>query len=267
MLKIKRYTEHRELTLDEFIAQKNSHPFKDWRHIGKICNFLLIFGGSEMLFSEQALETNWDREQAVQFCEENNCVHEEEQVRRKYRGISDEEVPFVTAATYIRNGFFEGYEGLMNRIVREKNYGKTHGFIRSPFGHVRKVAELKYQGEHDKVVQGRMFRNLENICANSNIQNMEAAITKIYMVEIQNWLKENNMKSWVWNEIHDSIDIYVYKPELEVVLKKVKEICERPVPEMSHFPVPLTIDCEISDLNKGQYYKGGSSPASYGIEW
>ena len=267
MLKITKHTEHRELTLDEFIKQKNSEPYSIWRHVGKTCNFLLIFGGSEMLFAEQALETTWTPEQCWNYINENNCEEELEQVKRKYKGISEEEAPYVAVATRIRDNFFKGYEGLWKRIEREVKYAHDHGYVRSPFGHVRKEIELMLEGEYDLKESSKMLRNLENISKNSNIQNMEASITKRVMYEMQNWLRDNGYKSRLWAEVHDSIDIFVYKPELHDVLAHLKHLCEREIPEFLGTKIPLKIDCEISDLTKGQYYKGGSSPESYGINW
>ena len=87
------------------------------------------------------------------------------------------------------------------------------------------------------------------------------------MYEMNEWLKAGGYRSYIWNEVHDSIDLCIYKGEENVVLHHLKELCERHLPEFGDSPVKLKVDCEISDLNKGQYYKGGSSPESYGIPW
>ena len=267
MLKITRKTEHRQITLDEFIRQKASMPYKSWRQTGKTCNFLLIFGGSAMLFSEETIEINWTREQAENYIKENHCEYLIDEVKAKYRKISDEELPFVVVATNIRNNFFKGYSGLWNRIERERKYGEQHGYVRSVFGHMRKVVELMLAGEWDKRHLSRMLKNLQNITSNSNIQNMEASATKRVMYEMNEWLKDGGYRSYIWNEVHDSIDLCIYKGEENIVLRHLKELCERHLPEFGDSPVKLKVDCEISDLNKGQYYKGGSSPESYGIPW
>ena len=267
MLKITRKIEHRQITLDEFIRQKASMPYKSWRQTGKTCNFLLIFGGSAMLFSEETIEINWTREEAEKYIKDNHCEHLIEEVKAKYRKISDDELPFVVVATNIRNNFFDGYTGLRDRITRERKYAEEHGYVRSVFGHIRKVIELHLTGEWDKKHLSRMIKNLQNITSNSNIQNMEAAVTKRVMYEMNLWLRTNNYHSYLWNEVHDSIDLCLYKGEEESVLRHLKELCERHLPEFGDSPVKLKVDCEISDLNKGQYYKGGSSPESFGLAW
>lgn len=267
MLKITRRTEHRQITLDEFIRQKASMPYKSWRQTGKTCNFLLIFGGSAMLFSEETIEINWTREQAENYIKENHCEYLIDEVKAKYRKISDEELPFVVVATNIRNNFFKGYSGLWRRIEESAAYGTKHGFVRSEFGPTRKTIELMLAGEWDKKHLGRMMKNITNICANTAVQSAEAAITKRIMAELQWWLEETHKKSYIIEEVHDSISVVLYKPETEEILHKMKDLCERVVPEFSYSPVPFKVDCEISDLNKGQYYKGGSSPESFGIPW
>ena len=72
-LKISKRTETRQITVEEFIRQKNVQPYKSMRQVAKSLNFLLIFGGSASVFSESALETSWTIEQVNNFLEENNC--------------------------------------------------------------------------------------------------------------------------------------------------------------------------------------------------
>ena len=267
MIKITRKIEHRQITLDEFIRQKASMPYKSWRQTGKTCNFLLIFGGSAMLFSEQTIEINWTKEEAEKYIEDNHCEHLIEEVKAKYRKISDDELPFVVVATNIRDNFFKGYSGLWQRIEREQKFAAEHGYTRCVFGPTRKLIELMLKGSWDEKHLSRMIRNLNNVCANSEIQTMEAAITKRAMYELWVWMKEKNFKSYIYNEIHDSCDFVIYKPEAIEILKKFKELCERYLPEFGDSPVRLKLDCEVSDLNKGQYFKGGVSPEVYNIPW
>lgn len=267
MLKIKKTIINREITFDDFRKLKGIKPFKSYRQTGKQLNFLLLFGGSEMIFAENALETNWTPEQCEDFIKENHCQQEIIDVQNKYRGISDEELPFVVVAKRLRDNFFKGYPELMDRIYMEKTYASLHGFCRSFFGAVRNTIELKLRGEYDKKENSGIMRNLENITANMPIQNMEASISKKAIWRINNWLKDEGMKTYVWNEIHDSCDFCVYKPELEKFLKKAKYELEKPVPEIAFSPIRLVVDCEVSDLKTEDYYKGGRDPVDFGVNW
>ena len=266
-MKVTKRTVNREITLEEFIKMKGVQPFKGLRQNAKSLNFLCIFGGSQMVFAEEALETKWTRDECLKFIEDNHCQEEVRQTKEIYKGISDEELPFVAVATRLRNRFFEGYPGLMKRIKAEQDYGKKHGFIRSPFGNTRKLIELKYCGEWDKKTQGGMIRNLNNICSNTAIQGMEASISKRAMYEMMLWLRKNNLESYLFSEIHDSNDLVVKKSELKEVISHMKNLCERYLPEFPDDKIILKVDCEVSDLTQGDYYKGGREPIEFGVDW
>ena len=266
-MKITRKTVRREITLDEFIRQKSSGEYAPLRQISKSLNFLLIFGGSAKVFSEHALETAWTPEQVDEYIEANNCYQEVEDARLKYRSCEDLQIRYIAVATRLRDNFFKGYPGLMQRIERERAFVRKHGYVRSPFGATRNIIELYLMGDYDQRELAGKMHNLDNICANTSIQNDEASVTKRVMFDMQNWLRDNGYKSRIWNEIHDSIDLFVHKDELVPVLAHLKYLCERPQPEFMPTDVVLKVDCEISDLNTGHYYKGGVEPEELGIDW
>lgn len=272
MIKITRRTETRKITVEEFIRQKGAQPYKDMRQIAKSLNFLLIFGGSAGVFSENALETAWTPEQVKNFIKENNCQKELEQAKMKYgrAGYDEEKLEYIAVASRMRDNFFKGYPGLMERIERERAFAAENGYIRSPFGATRKTIELMLRGDYDNKNLSGIMRNLENIAANTAIQNDEASVARRAMVDIQDWLKSHNLKSRMFNEIHDSIDFYIYYNEIVPVLWYAKKTLEAVQPEFSESPVRLVIDCEISSIPAGQYYKGGVDPNVYlpeGVSW
>lgn len=271
-IKISKRTETRKITVEEFIRQKNVQPYKSMRQVAKSLNFLLIFGGSAGVFSESALETSWTIDQVNNFIEENNCQAELEAARAKYArsDYDDNKIKYIAVATRMRNNFFKGYPGLMERIDREKKFAAQHGYVRSPFGATRKTIELMLRGDYDNKHLSGVLRNLENITANTAIQNDEASVARRAMVDIQKWLEDHNMKSRMFNEIHDSIDFYIYYNEIVPVLWIAKKTLEAEQPEFSSSPVKLVVDCEVSSLSAGQYYKGGVDPDVYlpeGVTW
>ena len=271
-IKISKRTETRKITVEEFIRQKNVQPYKSMRQVAKSLNFLLIFGGSAGVFSESALETSWTIDQVNNFIEENNCQAELEAARAKYArsDYDDNKIKYIAVATRMRNNFFKGYPGLMERIDREKKFAAQHGYVRSPFGATRKTIELMLRGDYDNKHLSGVLRNLENITANTAIQNDEASVARRAMVDIQKWLEDHNMKSRMFNEIHDSIDFYIYYNEIVPVLWIAKKTLEAEQPEFSSSPVKLVVDCEVSYLPAGLYYKGGAVPDVYlpeGVTW
>ena len=126
------------------------------------------------------------------------------------------------------------------------------------------------RGDYDNKNLSGFMRNLENIAANTAIQNDEASVARRAMVDIQKWLEQHNMKSRMFNEIHDSIDFYIYYNEIVPVLWIARKILEAAQPEFASSPVKLVVDCEISSIPAGQYYKGGVDPNVYlpeGVTW
>ena len=261
--------EHRQLTLDEFKKQKGYGIYKKYRQIAKGINFSILFGGSESILSNLALETNWSIEEVEAYIKEFHCEKELEEVQEKYRNYPLEQQKYIASASRMRKNFFASYPGLVERCEREVKYAKEHGYCRSVFGGTRNLIELMLRGAYDEKNESGRLRNLENIAKNYLAQQLEACIRGRAMREIQSWLEDNNYKTRVWNEIHDSIDYWLYKPEAQDVLAHVKHVEERKIPELLDNWVPLPADCEISDLNAKEhnYYKGGASAESYGLKW
>lgn len=259
--------EHRKITEDEFKRQKSSPEFSVLRQSAKRLNFLMIFGGGAKLFAENALETEWTPQQIDDFIKDNGCQAELEAVKQIYRHESPDKLKYIAVAKRMRDNFFTAYSGLQKRIDRERIFAEKHGYCESVFGSRRGLIELKDAGEWDRKHLSGILSNLEKISSNYRAQNYEACTRGAAMWQMYSWLESKGYLSFIENEIHDSIDLCVEKTELKEVLAHLKHLCERRLPEYEDRWVPLTVDCEISDLNKGQYYKGGGSPESYGVSW
>lgn len=265
--KITKTIEHREITEEEFKKQKGFEPYKDMRRTAKSENFLLIFGGSAKVLSDSALETSWDEETCDEFIARYHCEKELEQAKKSYKGECLAKQKNIAVCARLRANFFKGYPGLWNRIGREKENAAQHGYVRTSFGKVRNLIELFLRGEYDNETMSGILRNLENITANHAAQNMEACIRGSAQYESQCWLRENGYKTRPWSEIHDSADYFVKKEEIKPALSHIKHLFERIIPVLQQDWVPLIIDCEISDLNEGDYYKGGRDPKNFGVDW
>ena len=265
--KITRTVEHRKITEQEFKKQKSAPEYATLRQAAKQLNFLMIFGGGAKMFAENALVTEWSPDQIEQFIKENNCQDMVDKCAETYKNEEEAKIPYIAVAQRMKDNFFTSYKGLKDRITRELNYATEHGYCRSAFGDVRNLIELKLQGSWDKKHLSQIISNLGNISSNYRAQNYESCTRGKAMREMFDWLEDNNYKSFVTNEIHDSIDACVYKTELKDFLAHIKHLCERRVPEYEDRWIPLSVDCEISDINKGQQYKHGSSPESFGIPW
>lgn len=258
---IRRKTEVREITQEEFTRQKEQDIFAALRQMGKQLNFLQIFGGSPRVFVNTALETAWTRAQADGFIEDNNLHNLREQLRARYKRDSEDMISYLTVATFMRQGFFELYTGLMERILANQQFGKAHGYVRSYFGLTRKLIEELLRGEYDEKEHGAHMRNLDNVCANTDIQTFEACVIHPAMTELEAYFDEYKKKSRIFNFVHDSIDFYAHKSELFETCSKIEEVMTKVIPELKG--IPLTVDFKIADLSAGEYYKAGRSLASF----
>lgn len=265
--KITKTTEHRKISLKEYKKQKGYGDYKKYRQIAKAENFSLIFGGSASVLSSNSLELEWSEKDVDAYLSNYDCSKELEEVKSKYPDYPEERQKYIACATRMRTQFFKGYPGLLTRCDREVDYAYKHGYCRSEFGAKRSMIELHLKGEGDKRTEGAKIRNLENICKNFKAQNFEACIRGKAMTDINNWLIKRGYKGRVWNETHDSIDMWVDKDKANEILPHVKHVLERKVPELEEFWLPLPADCSVSDLKQGQYYKGEFSPESHGINW
>jgi hypothetical protein len=112
----------------------------------------------------------------------------------------------------------------------------------------------------DRKLFSSMFSELKNIASNTTIQTLEAyhAFTnwRCIMSNLRAW----GFRSRIFNGTHDSFDLYIYKPELDVVLAllcHVTGIVRRP-----YYDLPLLMDIEVSDVSAPEklekhYYKHG----------
>jgi DNA polymerase I-like protein with 3'-5' exonuclease and polymerase domains len=264
MLAIKKHTIRKKITLDEFMKLKKDEqgPFFQMRQDAKAINFGYIFGMTASTFATRTLEISWSEEQADKYIKENNLRALKDKIISRYPREEPLMWKMITCASDIRDRFFKTYPGLMKRIERERAFAMEHGYVRCWHGACRRTPELFFMEKSDtghlkgddNKLYGKLVGNLFNIAANTTIQNLEAVFVMKAIVDIQSWLIENNMKSYVQGSVHDSVDLVIYKPELNQTCKKLREICCVSVKEM-----PLDIDIIYADLAKGEYYKGGSS--------
>ncbi len=91
----------------------------------------------------------------------------------------------------------------------------------------------------------------KNQVVNAPIQGSFSQIISYSIIKTNKWLKDNNKKSKIVNQIHDSIVFLMHKDELEEVLYKLKHFISVEIPsEWGFINMPLDIDAEI-------YYENG----------
>ena len=245
-----------ELCLQDFIKWKSYFPFSKWRSVAKTINFSLIFGCTAMSFANTLeIEAGWPEAEADEFI--NNKPDGQKMLQatiaKKAGMLSPKRCKYLVAATYMRNSFFDTYKGLGYRIEREQQFAKEHGYVRTWHGPVRHMPELNYMKFSekglmgaDKELYGELYAHLLNEACNSTVQSLEARVAFATWYSGAQYLKAWSLKSKIWNNIHDSLDYWVYKPELQLVLALANETAswERDPVEGIH----MSFDGEISDV-------------------
>ena len=119
------------------------------------------------------------------------------------------------ASEYIENYFarFPGIKGYLDDTV---NGAKETGCIRTLYGRVRPIPELKSSN-----FMQRSFG--ERIAKNSPIQGTAADIMKIAMIRVYDRLRAEGLKAKMLIQVHDEILIEAPEPETEAVKKILAE--------------------------------------------
>lgn len=258
-----------ELNIHDFIKNKDYQPFKAWRTTAKQENFGLLFGCSAGRFAEMLKQSGFTEQECDEFIQLQKATSLYNAALANAAGkMKPADVKFNVVADLMRNSFFDTYKGLSGRIKREQAFALAKGYVRTWHGPVRHLAELRYmqvneKGElcgADRSLYSKLFAHLLNNACNSTIQSMESRIAFATWVNISKYLALWHLKSYCWNNIHDSLDFYVWKPELQLLMSLANACAswEREPVKGIH----MSFDGEVSDIQDYEhrcntYYKAG----------
>lgn len=257
----------REMTMQDFLKLKKIQPFKTSRTDAKGVNFASIFGCSGSTLGTQ-LKGYGFNETKVTTVMNNlglaNAVNAQIlKGKEKGKAVDPLSIKYTVVGTKIRELFFKTYPGLWERTVREQKFAKKHGYVRAWTGPVRHLAELRFMKKNaegevigaDAVLYKSEFAHLNNDATNSPIQTAEVYQAMPDMTAIMNTFLKLGLRSRLFNTVHDSGEFYVYKPERELVYAILNYVAA--VDRMPFFGIPMHIDVEESDLDKGEVFREG----------
>lgn len=135
------------------------------------------------------------------------------------------------AKQYIES-YFDRYPKIKSFMEENVVYAKQNGFIRSHFGRIRHIPELKSSN-------GNVVKFGERVAMNMPLQGTASDIIKIAMIRLAERLK--GMESHIILQIHDELIIDSPKCEIEKVETILKDVMET----ICDFPVPLTVSTGI----------------------
>ncbi len=127
--------------------------------------------------------------------------------------------------------YYELYPGVKNYMDEIVKYAYQNGYVKTMFGRMRKIEELKDSNYHTKAMGERM-------ALNTPIQGTSADIMKMAMIKVYEKIKENNLESKLILQVHDEIIIDAKKEEVP----KLKEILKDAMENVVNLSVPLKID-------------------------
>ena len=264
-MKITKTKVRRKISLDDFMRlKKDGGVFENTRYNAKSVNFSFLFGATAGTFAKTKLALNWTEQDADTYIEQNNLYELKDKIISRHMRESPVMWKYITCATDIRNKFFQTYPGLMERITRERAFALDRGYIRCWHGPVRRIPELFLMSKNDKgkpngddqKIYGKMLGTMLNQAANTSIQNFEAVLVMGAIAKVGDELEKRNLKTKMFNSVHDSIDLYLHKSEVQEVHDILVKACETPT-ELT-YEMPQEIDMDITDLQDSKmYYKKG----------
>ena len=253
---IAKRTINRKITEQEFIRLRKGdvEPFATYRQESKEFNFGILFGMSYKKFSQAVLEIKWGLERALQFIVDKGLEADVDVMKDRYPDIEPKLWSYYACAQYIRNNFFETYKGLMKRIKRNEEYGKTIGYVRSVAGTIRRFPLLSLatneEGKWRKDENIKEMAGEVNTCANTDIQSLEVFTIAPAML---NWYHNKNYeKAYFIGTVHDSVDMLVLKEGALQTLEELKEIFEQEYEWQKGIKMP--VDFVIVDFNNPKHY-------------
>ena len=130
--------------------------------------------------------------------------------------------------------YFETYPGIKDYMNKEIEEAHKNGYVLTIMNRKRTIEELSSTNYMQRSMGERM-------ALNTPIQGSSADILKKAMVEIDNILTKENMKSTMLLQVHDELIFNVTNDELEKLKKIVKETMENTI----KLSVPLEVDIEV----------------------
>ena len=137
------------------------------------------------------------------------------------------------AKEYITN-YLNHYTGIANFMTVSVKFGETYGYVKTEFGRIRNVPELKSSNYNTKSFGERVAMNMP-------IQGTAADIMKIAMNNLYNKFKENNLKSKIVMQVHDELIVESVLEELEQVQKYMKDAMENATKLKVHLAIDINV--------------------------
>lgn len=126
--------------------------------------------------------------------------------------------------------YFELYPTIKSYMDKNIQFAKEHGYATTLLGRIRQIPELNSSN-----YAVRMFG--ERVAMNMPLQGSASDIIKMAMVNVQNRMRQENLKSKLILQIHDELIVDAVPEEKDIVEKILTEEMEN----VTQLDVPLTV--------------------------
>ena len=151
-------------------------------------------------------------------------------------GLSEDLGINVYEAKKFIDDYLNTYPGIKDYMNKEVEEAKEKGYVKTLFGRVRVIDEIKSNNF--------MIRQQgERMALNTPIQGTSADILKKAMVEIYEKFNELNLKSKIILQVHDELIIDAPYEEKEIAKKVIKDIME------NTYKLNVPLEVSISEGN------------------
>ncbi len=224
----------RDISLEDFLERKGEEPYKTYRSKAKTINFGFLFGRGAYSF-KQDLEENWGIDEIDNHIKNNNL--------QILVDRNNKEDKFLTVSSDIRTKFFQTYPELEKWIDKSIIDAKEKGYTDCILGGRRHLPLLLFSNCTDQN-NNKEKAHYENVAINSKVQTFEALTVYKAMIDINNEIEKNNLKSIIVGMVHDSIVMYIHKSEVKQMYYIIKNAME----DYHSFDIPLIAEIEIGKV-------------------
>ena len=151
-------------------------------------------------------------------------------------GLSQQTNLNRTEAKELIDLYYSSYPKLNDFINNQINFARENGFVETILGRRRYLRNINSQ---NSIVRSADERN----AINAPIQGSAADIIKLAMINIQNIMEKEKLKSKMLLQVHDELVFDVHKKELEFL----KSIVKKEMENVYKLDIPLIVEIGIGN--------------------
>ena len=146
-------------------------------------------------------------------------------------GLSNQTDLTRTESKEIIDSYYEAYPDLKKYISSQINFARENGFVETV---LKRKRFLKDINSRNPMIRGAAERN----AVNAPVQGSAADIIKLAMINIQDRILNEKLKSKILIQVHDELVFEVYKNEITYMTNMIKNEMENAF----QLKVPLKVD-------------------------